>query len=188
MWEYNYPVSKENELYHHGVLGMRWGVRKYQKKDGSLTSLGKKRRAEGKFGGGGDPAVKKKSTSKNEVEKKSSSKKKETDGMSDNELKDRVGNLEKNEQRKSKSISEMSDQELQRTVNRIRLEQEYHRLNPEKISVGKRFTTKVVNDVIVPAAVEIGKNALKSVATSQIEKHTGISMSGGKKKDKKKDD
>lgn len=31
------------ELYHHGVKGMKWGVRRFQKKDGSLTSAGKKR-------------------------------------------------------------------------------------------------------------------------------------------------
>ena len=33
----------KNELYHHGVLGMKWGVRRYQNKDGSLTSAGKKK-------------------------------------------------------------------------------------------------------------------------------------------------
>lgn len=32
-----------NELYHHGVKGQKWGVRRYQNKDGSLTSAGKKR-------------------------------------------------------------------------------------------------------------------------------------------------
>ena len=33
----------ENKLYHHGVKGMHWGVRRYQNADGSYTSAGKKR-------------------------------------------------------------------------------------------------------------------------------------------------
>lgn len=34
----------ENELYHWGVKGMKWGVRRYQNKDGSYTSAGRKRK------------------------------------------------------------------------------------------------------------------------------------------------
>ena len=35
--------GKEFELQHFGVKGMKWGVRRFQKKDGSLTSAGKRR-------------------------------------------------------------------------------------------------------------------------------------------------
>lgn len=38
--------SDSGELYHYGVKGMKWGVRRYQNKDGSLTSAGKKRRSD----------------------------------------------------------------------------------------------------------------------------------------------
>ena len=32
-----------SELYHHGILGMHWGIRRFQNKDGSLTGAGRKR-------------------------------------------------------------------------------------------------------------------------------------------------
>lgn len=38
MWQYNYDY-----LEHHGILGQKWGIRRYQNKDGSLTAAGKGR-------------------------------------------------------------------------------------------------------------------------------------------------
>lgn len=36
-------TTYENELYHHGTKGQRWGVRRYQNYDGTLTVAGKRR-------------------------------------------------------------------------------------------------------------------------------------------------
>ena len=38
MWQYN----NTNELYHFGIKGQKWGVRRYQNEDGSLTPAGEK--------------------------------------------------------------------------------------------------------------------------------------------------
>lgn len=39
MWTYN----NDEYLAHHGILGMKWGIRRYQNKDGTLTPEGRKR-------------------------------------------------------------------------------------------------------------------------------------------------
>lgn len=61
--DYLYTIGSDGELVHWGIKGMKWGQRRYQNKDGSLTPAGKKRYA--KEGDSDDSAAtpKKKSVS-----------------------------------------------------------------------------------------------------------------------------
>lgn len=86
-------IIHDGELYHHGVKGMKWGVRRYQRKDGTLTNAGKKRY-----------------------------------NMSDD--------AREASRLRRKSVSEMSNAELRKLNERVQLEQQYSRLNPNAIQRG----------------------------------------------------
>ena len=124
----------ENELYHFGIKGMRWGVRRYQNADGSLTSAGKKR-------------LKKSQTSNEETD---SSNKPSTKSSS------------------TKTVKDMSDDELRQAINRLQLEQQYKNLSPKNVSKGKKFVDTVTNDVLKPAAIDMGKQVTKSLMTKGV--------------------
>ncbi len=73
---------RRNELYHHGIKGQRWGVRRFQNKDGTSTYLGLKRRLS-------------KSAIKRKKELKAYRKRvKKISKMSDEELTQRIKRLE----------------------------------------------------------------------------------------------
>lgn len=73
-----------DELKHYGIQGMKWGVRRYQNEDGTLTSAGKARYKDDE---------KSKTTSAHEDHAKAHDKKKVSE-MSDKELRDRLNRLD----------------------------------------------------------------------------------------------
>ena len=127
----------DNELYHHGVKGMKWGVRKTPVRSSSGATQKQKSNTLSLF--------KKKKTTRKVSSANSSP-------------------------AQTKSIKDMSDDELRKKIERVRLEQDYLQLDPKAVSRGKRITKRVMDDMIVPAAVDIGKQAVKSIMANGVNK------------------
>ena len=134
---------RDDDLYHWGIKGMKWGVRRYQNPDGSLTAAGKKRYTN-------------------------------PDGSLNEKGKKKFGNSVKSDAEipKRKTAKDMTDEELDKAINRARKEDEYNRLRPEpkeeiKDSNYKKLMTKVVNEMIVPAVIQSGRNALQKALDKQ---------------------
>ena len=133
-----------SELRHHGIKGQKWGVRRFQNKDGSLTPNGKKRYGADDY--------------KNTLDKVNSA------GKIVDEVRKYNNSAQKSsdpdmERRIRKSINNMSDKELQQRVQRLSMEDNYTRMmmHRENLEKGESFVNKALN---------ISTTALQGAATA----------------------
>ena len=150
-----------SNLSHSGLKGMKWGVRRYQNADGSLTEAGKKRYArdarEKEFSKYDETTGKYFKTSKNngrtdlEVDANRYAKEDLQRTKSLTEAGSRMtGDLKrvteksiKNTPKKTMDLSHMSDKEMRDQINRAFLEKQYNDMfAPQTSSKGKEMVQK----------------------------------------------
>ena len=124
-----------NQLTHHGILGMRWGIRRYQNPDGTLTAAGRRRL---------DQDLKKQEP------------RRPTTSADDHVNARIIGN---------KPMSQMSNAELREYTTRMNLEKQYRDMNTRKVSSGRKVVNEVllasgkaVGTTLLTAAVMYGIN------------------------------
>lgn len=163
MWTYNHT----NELYHHGTKHMKWGVRRYQNYDGTLTELGKKRYAR-------DIADNKARKKDNRIEidgpdanrwvrEDITRTKRLTDETS--KMVDLAKDIERDTRQTPKKekldLSKMTDQQLREQINRANLEKQYNDLfskSSTQVSKGREVTMSILETAGTVLAV--GSSAL----------------------------
>ena len=144
----------DNTLQHWGIKGMKWGVRRYQNKDGSLTPAGKKRYDRDKA----DNLSKKKENRIDTSEpnprrwvKEDLERSRKVTSVA-SELVKEASKLERESRpkatRKKLDLSSMTDQELRQRINRELAERQYNDLFGKEeaptISKGREYVSNIL--------------------------------------------
>lgn len=141
---------ENSALTHHGIPGMKWGIKRYQNADGSLTAAGKKRR--------------KKQQMKNlEKARKARAEKKEQE-LATAEKRKAILNG-----RSAKDLYDNADlfttKELQDAYFRLQLEQNIKNLSPRDVNSGKSKTQKAIDAMKTTAdAIDKGSTLYNNIA------------------------
>ena len=149
-------LLSDEELYHHGILGQKWGLRRYQNADGTLTPEGRERmlararkyESKANITVGESYSAKRKRAKLNQKAKDARYEVKKSD------LK--KARLKKSENNAKRSVKDMSDDELRREIARAKLENEYNQLHPKHVSAGQKFASYVFKRMILPSATSVG--------------------------------
>lgn len=154
-------MHEENTLKHHGTKGMRWGVRRFQNKDGSLTPAGQKRYNRDTR----DLSESKKSKYKADIDKwvkddlESGRRLANESNNLTRQLKEQADRSMRNRPKVKMDLSKMSDQEMRNQINRALLEKQYNDMfAPQKSNKGRQVASKILETAGTVLAV--GSSAL----------------------------
>lgn len=170
-----YMIERVNEsddvLEHHGILGMKWGVRRYQNADGSLTDKGQTHRTlREKIH---DYKVTKKRTANLKKAREAKIKKKEEEERLAAEAEKRKEAIRKGQI----NYKDMTDDELYERINRLSNEKRLKQLEDELVALNapkeqkskiKELGKKAFNDAVVPALTTAGKAFIEKKAKDML--------------------